>query len=118
MGKRTQWKGGNNKVMSIIDIIPKGSKNAVSRSYLLTLCKEYGLADTDRKMRKLIEDARKESVIICLCNGDGYFIPDENDHEKLRHYIHQEKDRYTAIIRNLRVANAMLEDMEKGRLVG
>ena len=116
MGKRTQWKGGHNKVMSIIDIIPTGSKNAVSRSYLLTLCKEHGIAKTDREMRRKIELARKVDVILNLSDGNGYFIPDKDDKDKLKVYLKQESDRYKSVIRNLSVARAMLEDLEKERI--
>ena len=102
--------------MNIAELIPIGSKNSISRSQLLTECKFYGIADTDRKMRKLIEDARQKSVIICLSDGKGYYIPDKDDKDKLRHYINQEKDRYQSIAKNLKMAHALLEDMEKGRL--
>ena len=102
--------------MSIIDIIPKGSKNAISRSYLLTLCKEYGIADNDREMRRLIEKERATNCIICLSDGKGYYIPDENDKDKLRHYINQEHGRSISIMRNLKMANNLLEDMEVGRV--
>ncbi len=102
--------------MRITDLIPRGSKNAISRAYLLSLCKEHGIAESDRKMRKLIEDTRKEFCIICLSDGKGYFIPAKDDIKELRHYIAQEKDRSKSILKNLRVANAVLEDLEYGRV--
>ena len=102
--------------MTVTDLIPKGSKNAISRSYLLSLCKEHGIAKSDREMRRQIEQARKMDVILNLSDGRGYFIPDENDKDKLRTYINQESDRYKSVICNLHIARAMLEDFEYGRV--
>ena len=102
--------------MTIKDIIPVGSKNAITRKNLLDRCLCAGLAENDRQMRKLIENARKESVIICLSDGRGYFLPDKDDQDKLRHYINQEHDRSISILRNLKMANNLLSDMECGRI--
>ena len=102
--------------MKIENLIPKGKNNAISRKYLLSLCKEHGIADSDRKMRKLIEDARKEFCIICLSDGKGYFIPAKEDIKELRHYIAQEKCRSISINRNLKMASNLLADMESNRI--
>lgn len=102
--------------MDIKTLIPVGKKNAISRTYLLTLCKQVGIADSDRKMRKLIENARKEFCIINLSNGTGYFIPAKEDVADLRHYIAQEKVRSLSIMHNLEMAKSLLADMEKGRV--
>ena len=101
---------------NITDIIPKGSKNAISRTYLLTLCKEHGIANSDREMRRQIEQARKSEVILNLSDGRGYFIPDENDKDKLRIYLKQESDRCASVVRNLHIARAYMEDLEYGRV--
>ena len=103
-------------VTNIIDLIPTGSANAISREALLDKCILFGIALNDRAMRKAIENARKESVIICLSDGRGYFVPDKNDKDKLRHYINQEHDRSISILRNLKMANNLLSDMECGRI--
>lgn len=101
---------------NITDIIPKGSKNAISRTYLLTLCKELGIAQSDREMRRKISEARTEFAILNTQSGKGYFIPDKNDVAELRHYIAQEKDRSRSILKNLGVATRLLEDLEYGRV--
>lgn len=101
---------------NIAEIIPVGKKNAVSRSYLLTLCKEYGIAKSDREMRRLISRERENSVIICVQDGAGYFRPGHDDKEELRHYIRQEAQRSITILQNLKMAKAMLEDLEVGRI--
>ncbi len=103
-------------VTNIVDLIPKGSDNAISREALLDKCILFGIALNDRAMRKAIEDARKSVTILNMQDGRGYFLPDKNDQDKLRHYINQEHDRSMTILRNLKMAKAMLEDMEANRL--
>lgn len=102
--------------MNIVDLIPKGKRNAISRDRLLFECKMCGLTKSDRGMRRLIEDARKSTVILNMQTGDGYFRPEKEDLPELRHYIAQEKDRSLSIMHNLKMANALLEDMEVGRV--
>ncbi len=103
-------------ITGIIDLMPEGSENAISREALLNKCALFGLAFNDRQMRKLIEEARKESVILNLSDGRGYFKPGKNDKDKLRHYVNQEHDRSIAILRNLKMANNLLADYENGRI--
>ena len=103
-------------ITGIIDLVPEGSENAISREALLDKCELFGLAFNDRQMRKLIEDARKESVILNLSDGRGYFKPGKNDRDKLKHYIEQEHDRSISILRNLKMANNMLADIDSGRI--
>jgi len=101
---------------NITEIIPIGKKNAVTRRMLLNLCKEHGIAKSDREMRRQIEQARKDMCVICLSDGRGYFVPDKSDIAELKHYINQEHDRGKAILRNLKTARATLEDLEYGRV--
>ena len=103
-------------VTNIIDLIPKGSDNAISRESLLDKCILFGIALNDRAMRKAIEDARKSVTILNMQDGRGYFLPGKNDQDKLRHYINQEHDRSISILRNLKMANNLLSDMENNRL--
>lgn len=102
--------------MKIENLIPKGKNNAISRMELLNRCILHGLANNDRSMRRLIEESRKENVILNLSNGKGYFIPDKEDLSDLRHYIAQEKCRSISINRNLKMASNLLADMECGRI--
>lgn len=102
--------------MNIVSIIPKGSKNAISRRQLLIECKEHGIAQSDREMRRKISEARTEFAILNTQSGKGYFIPDKNDVAELRHYIAQERDRSMTILSNLKMARNMLEDMECNRI--
>lgn len=62
--------------MDITNYIPVGNRNAVTRKYLATVT-----GFSDRKVRREIEkaNAKGETAIINLQDGNGYFIPDQND---------------------------------------
>lgn len=102
--------------MNIVDIIPIGKSNAISRQQLLFTCAFYGIAKSDRQMRREIEKARKETVILNVQDGSGYFRPGKEDLSELRHYILQEKDRSMTILSNLKIAKNLLADMECNRI--
>lgn len=105
----------------LIDLIPYGKDNAISRKMLLAKAINYGLIPKgvnfhiDRYVRKLIQEARKDNVIICKPRG-GYYIPDEDDVTELAQYIAKEHRRALAIHTDLVMARRVLEDMEHGRL--
>lgn len=107
--------------VDIIDLIPVGQENAVSRKLLTEQCISYGLIDgkaqnPDRCMRKLLNKARENHVVINLSDGGGYFQPDKEDLTSLIWYIQQESRRLLAINKPLRYANKLLADMKAGRL--
>lgn len=88
---------------SIVDIfrdsIPVGHENAIGRG---TLREAFGMSD--RKIRKVIEEVRKEIPVINMSDGKGYFIPDPNnmvDCCRVNEYIAQEKARIDAIQKNI-----------------
>ena len=83
--------------MDVLEYIPFGKENAIKRSTLRDL-----LGVTDRDMRVLIAEARKEVPIINLQDGSGYYRP--TDKEELYQYIMQENARAVKIIRNIKVA--------------
>lgn len=81
--------------MDILDYIPTGSKNAVSRYYL---CRVTGL--DDRTVRDAIHAARRKIPILNMQDGRGYFIPDMNiqyDRDLLKWYVRQEESRLRSI---------------------
>jgi hypothetical protein len=103
----------------LIDLIDYGKDNAISRKMLVADADFMGLIpntvrDKDRYVRKLIQDARKDNVIICDANG--YYIPDEDDVTELSKYIVKEHSRALAIHSDLVMANRVFEDMVHGRL--
>jgi len=82
--------------MNIIEYIPKGYENAISRK---TLCNKTGL--NDRVVRGLIEEARRNTIIISNNDGSGYWIYPDNptEHEKnmLNRYVKQQESRAKSI---------------------
>ena len=102
--------------MNIQDLIPIGSEKAITRNDLLEKCQLFGIAGNDRQMRSMIEQARKNTVILNMQDGRGYFRPSVADKDKLKHYVSQESDRYISIAVNQKIARALLEDMEHERL--
>jgi len=83
--------------MDILEFIPYGRGNAIKRKTLRDL-----IGCTDREMRNYIAIARKETPIINLQDGSGYYQPKDKD--ELERYIMQEKARAEKILKNIKVA--------------
>lgn len=71
----------------LIDYIPVGKENAVSRHYLATTT-----GFSDRFVRKEIENLRQAGVVICSAfdyKEKGYYLPanEEEKNEFLRKYV-------------------------------
>lgn len=91
--------------MDILEFIPYGRENAIKRKTLRDL-----LGVTDREMRVMIADARKETPIINLSDGQGYYRP--NTRYDLDRYIMQEKARAEKILKNINVACKAFNEIE------
>ena len=57
--------------ISIVDLIPVGRENAISRNSLIEKCVVFGLidrtkSDKDREMRRLVQKARNDYTILNL----------------------------------------------------
>ena len=92
--------------MNIVDYIPIGSKNAISRQ---KLCDMTGMSD--RIVREAISQARRTT---CICNaqdGRGYYIPDSV--KDARDFVEQESARARSIFWSLKGARDFIKDMEK-----
>lgn len=82
--------------MNIVEYIPEGFENAISRKQL---CRITGL--NDRVVRGLIEDARRNTIIISNNDGSGYWLfpedPTEEEQMLLRRYVKQQESRAKSI---------------------
>lgn len=91
------------KKFSIIDYIPEGSEHAISRK---NLCRITGLSD--RLVRNLIEEARRETIIISNNDGSGYWLfpehPTDKEKDLLNRYVKQQESRAKSIFYALRPA--------------
>ena len=77
--------------MNIIDYIPTGQPNAISRLELRQLT---GLPD--RLMRREIERARKDYAILNI-GGSGYFRPAEGEAYLVERWLRQERSREKSV---------------------
>ena len=76
-------------LLKIIDYIPVGHKNAVTRKQLVILT---GLSD--RKIRNMIqEECNREHPILNMQDGKGYFQPAYDEMHLVRLYRVQENHR-------------------------
>lgn len=95
--------------MNIVEYIPKGHENAISRK---SLCVKTGLKD--RVVRNLIEEARRETIIISNTDGSGYWIYPENPNEEekilLERYVKQQESRAKSIFYALYPARMMIKE--------
>ena len=101
--------------ITIIDLIPTGRDNAISRDYLVTLCVQHGLVkenlkDKDRAMRDLVGEARKEYVVLNLSDGNGYYRPTLKEFLDLQRHIRQIRSRINKQEERLKPELALYED--------
>lgn len=92
-------------VEMIMNVIPVGHKNAVTRQ---RLCISTGM--DDRRIRKAIHEARREIIILNLQDGSGYYIPDmedETDKAELKKFVKQEESRLKSIGWSLKAARRL-----------
>lgn len=94
--------------MNIVDYIPEGFENAISRK---NLCIATGLQD--RVVRRLIEEARRETIIIANDDGSGYWLypnnPTEEEKILLKKFVKQQESRAKSIFYALYPARQMLK---------
>lgn len=107
--------------ISIVDLIPVGRENAISRNSLIEKCVVFGLidrakSDKDREMRRLVQKARNDYTILNLSDGNGYYRVSINDLQDLQRYIRQEDSRAKAAFRNHDLAKKLYEDYKHGRM--
>lgn len=80
--------------MNIAEYIPYGKENAISRQQLTIIT---GIKD--RKVRKLIEEARVGGeLILNLQDGKGYFRATENDLDSLEHQYKLNRSRAMSVL--------------------
>ena len=94
--------------MNIIDFIPEGKENAVTREYL---CSVTGFPD--RKIRDEIARARLDCAILNLSDGKGYYRPTKDDYADLRRYKKQEENRIRSISMGLNPIRLLLSVNKK-----
>lgn len=94
--------------MDILKFIPFGQENAVTASKLTIYT---GIKDK-RKIRRLISQARRHSVILNLQDGKGCFRPTDEELDLVERFKKQEQSRAKKIFWSLRGCNEFIK--EKG----
>lgn len=89
--------------MNIVDFIPVGEENAISRD---KLCQLTGLQD--RNLREAISQARRNEAIINF--GNGYFLPKRDDGALVERWKRQERARAKSIFWSMKGANKFVEE--------
>lgn len=99
--------------IKIVDYIPFGKENAISRQQLERVT---GLSDRD--VREAISLARRNTVILNLSNGKGYFqsIQGEED-ELVVKYFKQEDSRLKRIGWSLLATRRRVKEIQNGNAV-
>lgn len=85
--------------MNIVDYIPYGKENAIRRGSLVLIT---GMSD--RSVREAISRARRNTPILNMQDGSGYYRPTKDDVGELKHFVSQEESRAKAIFYSLRSA--------------
>lgn len=98
--------------MNILDYIPTGHKNAVSRRWLQTTTHM-----SDRMVRRLIAEVNKNDcdaeLIINLQDGKGYFRPAEDEKNLVRNWMAIESSRTAENRMNVDAAKRYLRKDKK-----
>ena len=91
--------------MDIVDYIPFGRKNAITRTRLRIVT---GL--NDRQIREQISQARRDTVILNMQDGKGYFRPLPEERHLFESYAKQETARLKSIGWSLKATRQMLKN--------
>lgn len=95
--------------MNIVDYIPFGYENAISRKRLSIVT---GL--NDRVVRQLIETARRDTIIISNDDGSGYWRfpenPTQTEINLLHKFVKQQESRAKSIFFALRPARKAIKE--------
>ena len=84
-------------ILNVIDYIPVGHKNAVTRQYLITMT-----GFSDRTVREMIEkECTSEHPILNMQDGKGYFQPAADEMHPVKLYLAQENHRTVRIRKKL-----------------
>ena len=99
--------------IKIVDYSPFGKENAISRQQLERVT---GLSDRD--VREAISLARRNTVILNLSNGKGYFQPIQGEEDDLVvKYFKQEDSRLKRIGWSLLATRRRVKEIQNGNAV-
>lgn len=92
--------------MNITDFIPTGKENAITRADLVRI-----LNLPDRKVREMIETARKDGALILNAqDGAGYYISE--DVGELKRQLHSNHSRAMSVLRQNTHLRRKIKELE------
>lgn len=91
--------------MDIVDYIPFGRENAVTRAQLRS---RTGI--DDRAIRDMIATARRDTVILNMQDGNGYYRPLPEEIKYVKAHERQESARIKSQFKTLRVERKLLRE--------
>ena len=94
--------------MDILNYIPVGHKNAVTRGTLSNMT-----GKKHRTNRELIEKVRQHYVVLNMGDSKGYFLPGPGEESLVRMCRNKELSRYKAIGKTIRAMDKYLKSKEK-----
>lgn len=97
--------------MNIVDFIPTGKENAITRADLVRV-----LNLPDRKVREMIETARKDGALILNAqDGAGYYISE--DVGELKRQLHSNHSRAMSVLRQNTHLRRKIKELERDATV-
>ena len=98
--------------MDILEFIPEGKENAISRKQLVDI-----LRISDRKIRDIIAHARLTEVILSSDDG-GYYIPLNTELLEVKGYLKREEARARSIYIGLNPVKKLLMNEKSKQIKG
>jgi hypothetical protein len=95
--------------MNVIEVIPTGKSNAISRKDLASKLK-----CSDRKARIQIHEARKQYPIASNLNTGGYYLPETK--EEAKEFIDMQMSYIISIQDTIKAAKRYMENKDQRRL--
>ena len=110
------------KIEIFIGLLSFGEENAIKRSDLAAMCVGAGLIDKDckdkdRSMRRLLERARRDYVILNDCKGLGYYRPTPKELSRLARSNTRERGRAIEVFKSTKMSCALEDDYKHDRML-
>ncbi len=94
--------------MNIAEYIPYGKENAVTRSYLSHITDL-----SDREVRREIAKARRDTPILNMQDGSGYYRPTSDEYTDVKIFYQQESSRARSIFWSMKGLRNWMKEKEQ-----
>lgn len=94
-------------MLQIIDFIPYGRENAKTAEELADT-----IGTSEREIRRMINEARREDVVLNMQDGNGYFRPTPEEKALAERWLKQEESRLKLHALALRAVRRSLKEVQ------